>query len=168
MELKPHNSISRVFICWLLIVPYGIETTQQHKISFIQKTFNRTLWNWNKFVLLPPGFDLPLLIVPYGIETNGAIVRTSFITTFNRTLWNWNRIRCKSHQCRNSFNRTFWTWNFNDRLSMVYTHKSFNRTLWNWNISFSRTSFARFSLLIVPYGIETLLVYTVSTQSWYF
>ena len=36
---------------------------------------------------------------------------------------------------------------------------SFNRTLWNWNIGKRICLLPAFSLLIVPYGIETIKKY---------
>ena len=74
----------------LLIVPYGIETLQQNIRNIRWKSFNRTLWNWNRVDYCQGNdFDM-LLIVPYGIETweNSSIRQDGW--TFNRTLWNWN------------------------------------------------------------------------------
>ena len=82
---------SRRFI--LLIVPYGIETTQMAHLT-------ATL--------------LRLLIVPYGIETRYEWACKDWCkATFNRTLWNWN-LMCISlmDSLMNAFNRTLWNWNF--------------------------------------------------------
>ena len=70
MELKLYEK-SPVFIKnTLLIVPYGIETSEALFSLFMATAFNRTLWNWNEAVPRPFA-NLP---------------------AFNRTLWNWNKI----------------------------------------------------------------------------
>ena len=51
----------------LLIVPYGIETTEREFLYLVL---------------------LQLLIVPYGIETTMLTIKTSLRLSFNRTLWN--------------------------------------------------------------------------------
>ena len=45
MELKLYLFLCRIVVILLLIVPYGIETTQLRKGYNSFNTFNRTLWN---------------------------------------------------------------------------------------------------------------------------
>ena len=97
--------------------------------------FNRTLWNWNIRELTEGVTRRRLLIVPYGIETGNASMMNWPIRPFNRTLWNWN-----------SPERFF-----------LLGSLPFNRTLWNWNYASHGKETTSLFLLIVPYGIETLL-----------
>ena len=109
---------------YLLIVPYGIEIIG---------------WGWNQ------NCDR-LLIVPYGIEIGSCSLRFVGSLTFNRTLWNWNR----------------WPVPFKK------SNRTFNRTLWNWNCFRAWSILAIVSLLIVPYGIEILLLYVNSVEVYTF
>ena len=86
---------------------------------------------------------LLLLIVPYGIETGSRPPSLHWAGAFNRTLWNWNRV---------AFGAT------------GPATMTFNRTLWNWNCVADGAASAPTMLLIVPYGIETL-VYSLSRIS---
>ena len=67
MELKLQKPSFLDKVHNLLIVPYGIETSQCNR-----------------------GTDILviLLIVPYGIETEERTIETYKAETFNRTLWN--------------------------------------------------------------------------------
>ena len=66
MELKLYR-LQRPYPCYgLLIVPYGIETTQRKRNTEYCE----------------------LLIVPYGIETALNSCSNKHKQTFNRTLWN--------------------------------------------------------------------------------
>ena len=155
MELKHHKEQSCQNNRHLLIVPYGIETgigvtSVYNKRTFNRtlwnwnrtkssrshpiKSFNRTLWNWNTLSISGIGKEVALLIVPYGIETLWHTkVKTSRLT-FNRTLWNWNKYLPNK---KNDYNPPF------------------NRTLWNWNEHIVALVLLPVALLIVPYGIET-------------
>ena len=143
MELK---LVLLRFVWWpvyLLIVPYGIETTvpfvpKNHPPTFnrtlwnwnttignslhLRLAFNRTLWNWNKVFISSSRSFIILLIVPYGIETPNSNVRVVVVNAaFNRTLWNWN-----------SYN-----------IMTVPEYRTFNRTLWNWNSSIPFRNFCK-------------------------
>ena len=88
MELKLCPGSNTPFSCKLLIVPYGIETSQNGKSSLF----------WSGLLIVPYGIETTLysfgenynllLIVPYGIETYNANVIILPGQTFNRTLWN--------------------------------------------------------------------------------
>ena len=56
------------------------------------------------------------------------------------------------------FNCTLWNWNWVLRQG-CRSHDTFNCTLWNWNRESAITSSKAVNLLIVPYGIETALLY---------
>ncbi len=45
MELKPESPTKLSWSSALLIVPYGIETSQMHHEELLSQTFNCTLWN---------------------------------------------------------------------------------------------------------------------------
>ncbi len=45
MELKSHNTRTRVAIIALLIVPYGIEIQIRQEEATFWEPLNRTLWN---------------------------------------------------------------------------------------------------------------------------
>ena len=97
--------------------------------------FNRTLWNWNKRTAQKYILFLYLLIEPYGIEIKELHKSTYyFYMSFNRTLWNWNGLAELGEMNReNSFNRTLWNWNISQKSLTWGKESSFNRTLWNWN-----------------------------------
>ena len=87
MELKLKTEFAIWMVSYLLIVPYGIETSQ-----------TRPDHQTNLLLIVPYGIETKqilieititqLLIVPYGIETFQA--KASILTnqSFNRTLWN--------------------------------------------------------------------------------
>ena len=135
MELKHVTWIPPKRRRQLLIVPYGIETIL--RIVSLQSIC---------LLIVPYGIETQegyiqrlsgciLLIVPYGIETNIETFLGVAPMSFNCTLWNWNT-------------------------SLPYTDMpalAFNCTLWNWNHVHRQGHRRHRFLLIVPYGIETLL-----------
>ena len=133
----PFKGIVKRCLGWLLIVPYGIETDAS-------RTF------------LLDGFWL--LIVPYGIETRSIglskfvvfflLIVPYGIETFNSSIYN---------ICNRTFNRTLWNWNSPHLVYRVRISAAFNRTLWNWNQERRPDNRYWIRLLIVPYGIETIL-----------
>ena len=57
MELKP-ILIALPFVgFYLLIVPYGIETTIRCMNKVLKQAFNCTLWNWNEDETIEEGSD---------------------------------------------------------------------------------------------------------------
>ena len=66
MELKPHLNHIHMSAFWVLIVPYGIETTKAYRDRMMTE----------------------VLIVPYGIETGYKQQKAFHPLGFNRTLWN--------------------------------------------------------------------------------
>ena len=120
----------------LLIVPYGIETTER--------------WRNTKWVLL--------LIVPYGIETRNSDVIECVGHTFNRTLWNWNTGRMSLGARRLTFNRTLWNWNLFINLTLqvlsILLIVPYGIETPQMALPYESASL----LLIVPYGIETVFL----------
>ena len=98
-------------------------------------SFNRTLWNWNAWIMHIIINNRVLLIEPYGIETELEQLERLYNQSFNRTLWNWNGF---------------------DPNWKPDTEITFNRTLWNWNCISTMAACCPSLLLIEPYGIETL------------
>ena len=89
MELKQdlHRSITMSFS--LLIVPYGIETTEAEVPPCEDRTLLIVPYGIETTVLNDVRKLFKLLIVPYGIETtSGAVGYSLIVGTFNRTLWN--------------------------------------------------------------------------------
>ena len=67
MELKHIKALRKASAIFLLIVPYGIETSERRRGG---------------------NHVTSLLIVPYGIETLYNITSYDLQHSFNRTLWN--------------------------------------------------------------------------------
>ena len=135
MELKQERTIQEMLRQNLLIVPYGIETHDIRYFACGEYAFNRTLWNWN------------LWIVHLILNLN----------SFNRTLWNWNVCWRSYPICLQLLLIVPYGIETSDGVTIGNETKSFNRTLWNWNDSLICCSKLRQALLIVPYGIETLI-----------
>ena len=96
---------------------------------------NCTLWNWNQVLWSVHHQHGTVLIVPYGIETRLRARSVSAMDSVNCTLWNWNVLEYL-------MNKVSW---------------SVNCTLWNWNISNTCPCTSSSHVLIVPYGIETVV-----------
>ena len=88
MELKLARYVGAYREIYLLIVPYGIETTIRIRAVKI-----------NILLIVPYGIETrdklkvttsvnELLIVPYGIETKFCASSVLSANAFNRTLWN--------------------------------------------------------------------------------
>ena len=106
------------------------------------------------------GRDLSLqwivLIVPYGIETWTIFSVRLDRRCVNCTLWNWNLVLFMHKRNMFCVNCTLWNWNVLEYL-MNKVSWSVNCTLWNWNISNTCPCTSSSHVLIVPYGIETVV-----------
>ena len=121
----------------LLIVPYGIETWKEIRLSYQHL----------------------LLIVPYGIETTESYYQHTAALTFNRTLWNWNFAPASIPGISSeTFNRTLWNWN----IEIIRSNLIVRRLLivpYGIETYYSECGHNGLILLIVPYGIETKALY---------
>ena len=142
---------------------WNIQDQCSHRSVHIPR-LNRTMWNWNLFLLLYPflyylvlivpcGIEIPgtgeipaqfrVLIVPCGIEiqkkpATSRRLQAVLIVPCGIEIWWWCHT-CNEARC---LNRTMWNW---------------NKTMWNWNKTLQKKSNSPLGVLIVPCGIEIIV-----------